>query len=83
MADETKGEQTERVVLERVSFGDPEEPTEDFAWRERGTATGSKREAIKAVVGDQQGIFRAPSLRSWKGAIEQSAPVVRQRALDE
>lgn len=76
-----KPETTERRVLRRVDvteFDDDEVDALGEAaaagrlWVERGAAKGSKRQAVKAVVGDEVGTFRAPSLRSWKGRVEQA-----------
>lgn len=82
-ASEPKGEQTERVVLERVEVPaaqtaqeviPAEEPEGVVAWVERGRAIGSRRQAIQAVVGDGPGTFRAPSVRAWKGVVERVRP---------
>jgi hypothetical protein len=84
--EETKGEQTERVVLMMVdSESTGADRVTTGSWKEVGRAPGSKRQAIKAVVGDREGVFRAPSLRSWKGAIEQvrPEPTVQARLIED
>ena len=83
--EEAKGaEQTERIVLERVVL-DKADGTSRYAWEEVGTASGTKQQAIREVVGDRVGVFRAPSLRSWRGAIEQveTERPVQSRLLEE
>jgi hypothetical protein len=66
-----KGKVIDYVVLELMP---PPEGAEHDApvgsWRECGTAKASTQaEAVKAIVAERAGTFRAVSLMAWKGSI--------------
>lgn len=72
---------TEYVVLEQITV--PAVDGEDVhvpaytAWVESGTTeTATKNDAIKAVAGEREGVFKGVPLRSWKGAIKTAPSVV-------
>lgn len=43
---------------------------------ELGTATGSKAHAVEEIVGQAEGVFRAPSTSSWKGGVDQGEETI-------